>query len=126
MVQYQSQKVEVEGWSTGCGRGSKDGRIQVKVRGGGEAVVELVVAPITWPPWGWAVGEVARALGGRAWTMTDARQKLRAAYTRWSEEDARLLASEAARNRTVEELAELLGRKPSAIQSRLRRLKLRD
>jgi DNA-directed RNA polymerase specialized sigma24 family protein len=58
--------------------------------------------------------------------MTDARQKLRAAYTRWSEEDARLLASEAARNRTVEELAELLGRKPSAIQSRLRRLKLRD
>jgi hypothetical protein len=65
MVQYQSQKVEVEGWSTGCGRGSKDGRIQVKVRGGGEAVVELVVPPITWPPWGWAVGEVARALGGR-------------------------------------------------------------
>jgi hypothetical protein len=69
---------------------------------------------------------VARAFGGRAWTVTDARQKHRAAYTCWTEEDDARLASEAARDRTVEELAHLFGRKPSAIQSRLRHLKLRD
>jgi hypothetical protein len=74
---------------------------------------------------GWAVGEVARAFGGRAWTVADARQKHRAADTRWTEEDEVRLASEAARGRTVEELAHLFGRKPSAIQSRLRHLKLR-
>jgi hypothetical protein len=69
---------------------------------------------------------VARAFGGRAWTVTDARQQHSAAYTRWTEEDDARLASEAARDRTVEELAHLFGRKPSAIQSRLRHLKLRD
>lgn len=68
---------------------------------------------------------MARAFGGRAWTVTDARQKHSAAYTRWTEEDDARLASEAARDRTVEELAHLFGRKPSAIQSRLRHLKLR-
>ena len=75
---------------------------------------------------GRAIGEVARAFGGRAWTVTDARQKHSAAYTRWTEEDDARLASEAARDRTVEELAHLFGRKPSAIQSGLRHLKLRD
>jgi hypothetical protein len=69
---------------------------------------------------------VARAFGGRAWTVTEARQKHSAAYTRWTQEDDARLASEAARDRTVEELAHLFGRKPSATQSRLRHLKVRD
>lgn len=42
--------------------------------------------------------------------MTDARHKHRAANTRWTEEDDRRLASEAARGRTVEELAHLRNR----------------
>jgi hypothetical protein len=104
----------------------EDGRVQVTVRGGGEAVGELVAPADHLAALGRAVGEVARAFGGRAWTVTDARQKHRAAYTRWTEEDEARLASEAARGRTVEELAHLFGRKPSAIQSRLRHLKLRD
>jgi hypothetical protein len=44
--------------------------------------------------------------------VTDARQKHSAAYTRWTEEDDVRLASEAAHDRTVEELAHLFGRKP--------------
>lgn len=104
----------------------EDGRVQVTVRGGGEAVGELVAPADHLAALGRAVGEVARAFGGRAWTVTDARQKHSAAYTRWTEEDDARLASEAARDRTVEELAHLFGRKPSAIQSRLRHLKLRD
>ena len=35
---------------------------------------------------------MARAFGGRAWTVTDARQKHRAAYTRWTEDDEALLS----------------------------------
>jgi hypothetical protein len=103
----------------------EDGRVevQVTVRGGGEAAGELVAPADHLAALGRAVGEVARAFGGRAWTVTEARQKHRAAYTRWTEGDARL-ASEASRDRTVEELAHLFGRKPSAIQSRLRHLKL--
>jgi hypothetical protein len=105
----------------------EDGRVQVQVtgRGGGEAVGELVAPADHLAALGRAVGEVARAFGGRAWTVADARQKHRAADTRWTEEDEVRLASEAARGRTVEELAHLFGRKPSAIQSRLRHLKLR-
>jgi hypothetical protein len=121
------RKWKSAGWSTGCGPQVKeDGRVQVTVRGGGEATGELVAPADHLAALGRAVGEVARAFGGRAWTVTDARQKHRAAYTRWTEEDEARLASEAARGRTVEELAHLFGRKPSAIQSRLRHLKLRD
>ena len=92
---------------------------------GGEATGELVAPADHLAALGQAVGEVARAFGGRAWTVTDARQKHSAAYTPWTEEDDARLASEAARDRTVEELAHLFGRKPSAIQSRLRHLKFR-
>jgi hypothetical protein len=83
----------------------EDGRVQVQVtgRGGGEAVGELVAPADHLAALGRAVGEVARAFGGRAWTVTDARQKDRAAYTRWTEEDEARLASEAARGRTVED-----------------------
>jgi hypothetical protein len=104
----------------------EDGRVQVqaKGRGGGEAVGELVAPADHLAALGRAVGEVARAFGGQAWTVTDARQKHRAAYTRWTEEDEARLASETARGRTVEELADLFERKPSAIESRLRRLRL--
>lgn len=56
---------------------SKDGRVQVQVqvkgRGGGEAVGELVAPADHLAALGRAVGEVARAFGGRAWTVTDAR-----------------------------------------------------
>ena len=90
----------------------EEGRVQVTVRGGGEAVGELVAPADHLAALGRAVGEVARAFGGRAWTVTDARQKHSAAYTRWTEEDDARLASEAARGRTVEELAHLFGRKP--------------
>jgi hypothetical protein len=129
MVRYRSQKVEVGGAVYQVRAQSKeDGRVQVKVkvRGGRQAVGELVAPADHLATLGWAVGEVVRAFGGRAWTVADARQKHRAAYTRWTEEDEVRLASEAARGRTVEELAHLFGRKPSAIQSRLRHLKLRD
>jgi hypothetical protein len=68
-------------------RSKEDGRVQVKVRGGGEAVGELVVPADHLAALGQAVGEVARAFGGRAWTVADARQKHRAAYTPWTEED---------------------------------------
>lgn len=90
----------------------EDGRVQVTVRGGGEAVGELVAPADHLAALGRAVGEVARAFGGRASTVTDARQKHSAAYIRWTEEDDVRLASEAARGRTVEELAHLFGRKP--------------
>jgi hypothetical protein len=90
----------------------EDGRVQVTVRGGGEATGELVAPADHLAALGRAVGEVARAFGGRAWTVTDARQKHSAAYTRWTEEDDVRLASEAAHDRTVEELAHLFGRKP--------------
>jgi hypothetical protein len=127
MVRYRSQEVEVGGVVYRVrAQVKEDGRVevQVTVRGGGEATGELVAPADHLAALGRAVGEVARAFGGRAWTVTDARQKHRAAYTRWTEEDDARLASEAARDRTVEELAHLFGRKPSAIQSRLRHLKL--
>ena len=127
MVWYRSQEVEVGGVVYRVrAQVKEDGRVQVTVRGGGEAVGELVAPADHLAALGRAVGEVARAFGGRAWTVTDARQKHRAAYTRWTEEDEARLASEAARGRTVDEVAHLFGRKPSAIQSRLRHLKLRD
>jgi DNA-directed RNA polymerase specialized sigma24 family protein len=56
--------------------------------------------------------------------VAEARQVHRAAYARWTEEDEARLAAEFAAGRTVEELADLFGRKPSAIESRLRRLRL--
>ena len=49
------------------------------MRGGGEAVGELVAPADHLAALGRAVGEVARAFGGRAWTVTDARHKHRAA-----------------------------------------------
>ena len=101
-------------------------QVQVTVRGGGEAVGELVAPADHLAALGRAVGEVARAFGGRAWTVTDARQKHRAACTHWTEEDEARLASEAARDRTLEELAGLFGRKPNAIQNRLRHPQVRD
>lgn len=126
MVRYRSQEVEVGGVVYRLrAQAKEDGRVQVTVRGG-EATGELVAPADHLAALGRAVGEVARAFGGRAWTVTDARQKDSAAYTRWTEEDDARLASEAARDRTVEELTHLFGRKPSAIQSRLRHLKLRD
>jgi hypothetical protein len=51
----------------------EDGRVQVTVRGGGEATGELVAPADHLAALGRAVGEVARAFGGRAWTVTDAR-----------------------------------------------------
>jgi hypothetical protein len=124
MVRYRSQDVEVGGVVYQVrAQVKEDGRVHVTVRGGGAATGELVAPADHLAALGRAVGEVARAFGGRAWTVADARLKHRAAYTRWSEEDARL-AAEAARDRTVEELAHLFGRKPSSIQSRLRHLKL--
>ncbi len=73
MVRYRSRKVEVDGAVYQVRAQSKDGRVQVKVkvRGGGEAVGELVAPADHLAALGRAVGEVARAFGGRAWTMTD-------------------------------------------------------
>jgi hypothetical protein len=113
MVRYRSQEVEVGGVVYRVrAQVKEDGRVQVTVRGGGEAVGELVAPADHLAALGRAVGEVARAFGGRAWTVTDARQKHRAAYTRWTEEDDARLASETAHDRTVMELAHLFGRKP--------------
>ena len=67
---------------------------------------------------------MSRAFGGRTWTLAKARQVHRAAYAHWTEEQDARLAAEFAAGRTVEELADMFWRKPSAIVSRLRRLKL--
>jgi hypothetical protein len=126
-VRYRSLEVEIGGVLYQLrAQGEEDGRVQVQVRGGGEAAGELVAPADHLAALGRAVGEVARAFGGRAWTVAKARQEHRAAYARWTEEDDARLAAEVARDRTVEELADLFGRKPSAIVSRMRRLKLSD
>jgi hypothetical protein len=104
MVRYRSQEVEVGGAVYQVRAQSKEDsrvQVQVQVRGGEEAVGELVAPADHLAALGRAVGEVDRAFGGRAWTVTDARHKHRAAYTRWTEEHEARLASEAARNRTV-------------------------
>jgi hypothetical protein len=61
-------------------------------------------------------------LGGRTWTVAEARAGAQGRL--WTEEDEARLGAEFAAGRTVEEPADLFGRKPSAIESRLRRLGL--
>jgi hypothetical protein len=127
MVRYRSQEVEVDGVVYQVrARGQRDGpvQVQVQVRGGGEAAGELVAPADHLAALGLAVVELARVFGGRTWTVAEARQVHRAAYARWTEEDEARLAAEFAAGRTVEELADLFGRKPSAIESRRRRLRL--
>jgi hypothetical protein len=125
-VRYRSRRVEIDGVVYQVrARGERDGpvQVQVQVRGGGEAG-ELVAPADHLAALGLAVVELARVFGGRTWTVAEARQMHRSAYTHWTEEDEARLAAEFAAGRTVEELADLFGRKPSAIESRLRRLGL--
>jgi hypothetical protein len=123
MVRYRSLEVEVDGVRYRLrGEAGADGQVHIQVRSRGEAVGELAAPAEHLVALGRVVGELARAFGGRAWTVEAARQQHGAAYARWTEEEDARLAAEFAAGRTVEELAELLGRKPSAIVSRLRRL----
>jgi hypothetical protein len=124
-VRYRSLEVEVGGVRYRLrAQAGEDGRVHVQVHGGGEPAGELAAPAEHLVALGRAVGELARAFGGRAWTVEAARQQHRAAYARWTEEEDAQLAAESAAGRTVEELAERFGRKPSAIVSRLRRLGL--
>lgn len=126
-MRYRSRRVEIDGVVYQVrARGERDGPVQVQVqeRGRGEAAGELVAPADHLAALGLAVVELARVFGGRTWTVVEARQVHRAAYARWTEEDEARLAAEFAAGRTVEELAERFGRKPSAIVSRLRRLGL--
>jgi hypothetical protein len=126
-VRYRSLEVEIGGVAYQVrAQADEDGRVHAQVRGEGETIGELVAPADHLAALGRAVGEVARAFGGRAWTVAEARQEHRAAYARWTEEDDARLAAEVARDRTMEELADLFGRKPSAIVSRMRRLRLSD
>jgi hypothetical protein len=126
-VRYRSQEVKVGGVVYRLrAHLDEDGGVRIQVRGGGEAAGELVAPADHLAALGQAVVELARAFGGRAWTVEEARKEHKAAYARWTEEEDARLAAEFAAGRTVEELAELFGRKPSAIVSRLRRLKLSD
>jgi DNA-directed RNA polymerase specialized sigma24 family protein len=124
-VRYRSRRVELDGVVYQVrARGERDGPVQVEVRGGGQAAGELVAPADHLAALGLAVVELARVFGGRTWTVAEARRVHRAAYAPWTEEDEARLAAEFAAGRTVEELADLFGRKPSAIKSRLRRLRL--
>jgi hypothetical protein len=124
-VRYRSLEVEVGGVRYRLrGQLGEDGRVRVQVHGGGEPAGELAAPAEHLVALGRAVGELARAFGGRAWTVEAARRQHRAAYARWTEEQDARLAAEFAAGRSVEELAERFGRKPSAIVSRLRRLGL--
>lgn len=53
-----------------------------------------------------------------------ARQKHSRPYERWSREELALLEADFRAGKTVDELAERLGRQPSAVESRLRKLGL--
>jgi hypothetical protein len=122
-VRYRSMEVEVGGVRYRLrAQAGEDGRVQVQVRGGGESAGELAAPAEHLVALGRAVGELARAFGGRTWTVEGARQQHGAAYARWTEEEEVRLAAEFTAGRTVEEPAERFGRKPSAIVSRLRRL----
>jgi hypothetical protein len=123
IVRYRSLEVEVDGVPYRLrGQAGADGQLHVQVRRGGEPAGELAAPAEHLAALARAVGELAQAFGGRAWTVEAARQQHRAAYARWTEEEDARLAAETAAGRTVEELAERFGRKPSAIVSRLRRL----
>jgi hypothetical protein len=125
IVRYRSLNVEVDGVPYRLrGQLGEDGQVHVQVHRGGEPAGALTAPAEHLVALGQAVGDLARAFGGRAWTVAAARQQHRAAYARWTEEEDARLAAEFAAGRTVEELAERFGRKPSAIVSRLRRLGL--
>jgi hypothetical protein len=125
IVRYRSLEVEVDGVRYRLrGEAGADGQVHVRVHRGGEPAGELAAPAEHLVALGRAVGEPTRAFGGRAWTVEAAREQHRAAYARWTEEEDARLAAEFAAGRTVEELAERFGRKPSAIVSRLRRLGL--
>jgi DNA-directed RNA polymerase specialized sigma24 family protein len=66
----------------------------------------------------WALSEVTR----EGSTVEEARQKHPTAYARWTAEEEAELVRRHAAGATVDELAEALGRKPSAIERRLERL----
>jgi hypothetical protein len=122
-VRYRSLEVDVDGVPYRLrGQAGADGQVHVQVHSGGEPAGELTAPAEHLVALGRALGELARAFGGRAWTVEAAREQHRAAYVRWTEEEEVRLAAEFAAGRTVEELAERFGRKPSAIVSRLRRL----
>jgi transposase-like protein len=124
-VRYRSREVTIDGVRYRLrAQAAADGQIHVQVHRGGEPAGELAAPAEHLVALGQAVGELARAFGGRAWTVEGARQQHRAAYARWTEEEDARLAAEFAAGRSVEELAERFGRKPSAIVSRLRRLGL--
>jgi hypothetical protein len=122
-VRYRSLEVDVDGVPYRLrGQAGADGQVHVQVHSGGEPAGALAAPAEHLVALGRALGDLARAFGSRAWTVEAARQQHRAAYARWTEEEEVRLAAEFAAGRTVEELADRFGRKPSAIVSRLRRL----
>jgi hypothetical protein len=71
---------------------------------------------------GWALSEVSREVGLKTYTVEEAPHKHPTAYARWTAEEEAELVRRHAAGATVEKLAEVLGRKPSAIERRLERL----
>ena len=57
----------------------------------------------------------------KAYSVAAIRKERPAAYARWTPEEEERLLSESDAGRTVDELAELLGRQPGGIRSRLQR-----
>lgn len=63
---------------------------------------------------------------GKTYSLAEIRSKHPKAYTKWTQEEEAILTEGFLRGKSVEELASILGRKPSAIESRLRKLGLQN
>lgn len=62
--------------------------------------------------------------GGRAYSVERIRGQYPNAYARWNDDEDRFLGEAYAQGQTIAELAVQLGRQPTAIESRLRKLGL--
>jgi DNA-directed RNA polymerase specialized sigma24 family protein len=70
------------------------------------------------------IRQAIRFIAGKeqAYSVEQIRRQHPRAYARWTEDKDRLLTEKHGQGRTIDELAEQLGRQPSAIRSRLQRL----
>jgi len=63
---------------------------------------------------------------GKTYSQAEIRSRYPKAYMKWTQEEEAILSEGFLQGKSVEELANILGRKPSAVRSRLRKLGLQD
>ena len=76
-----------------------------------------------------ALGRALEALGiafskSKTYSQVEIRSRYPKAYTRWTQEEEAILSEGFLQGKSIEELANILGRKPGAVRSRLRKLGL--